>query len=78
MTKLRRIERALAGEYADSITVLVRANAPAAVTLEAAGLPELVRGYESIKLESLVHYRARLAEFMNPAGSAEPDSVPAD
>ena len=78
MTKLRRIERALAGEYADSITVLVRANAPASVTLEAAGLPELVRGYESIKLESLVHYRARLAEFMNPAGSAEPDSVPAD
>ncbi len=78
MTKLRRIERALAGEYADAVTLLVRANAPAVVTLEAAGLPELVRGYESIKLESLVHYRARLDAFMNPSGSAEIDSVSAD
>jgi len=74
-TKLRRIERALSGEYADAITLLVRANAPAAVTLEAAGLPELVRGYESIKLDSLVQYRARMASLLNPSGSVEPDAA---
>lgn len=64
-TRERRIERALIGEYRASIeralTDLSAAGYERAVQL--ALLPDLVRGYEQIKLDSVRRYRARLAEM---------------
>ena len=62
-TEVRRVERALPGEYIDAIDrVLLRLDADNlddAVTL--AELPDLVRGYEEIKLDRVRDYRDRLA-----------------
>ncbi len=63
-TRLRRTERRLVGEYVDLIQRFARSNAPADVILEIAGLPDLIRGYESIKERNIEVYRARLAELL--------------
>jgi indolepyruvate ferredoxin oxidoreductase len=63
-TEVRRTERALPGEYRDAVAaVLPRLSAdtlPALVAL--AELPDLVRGYEHIKLASVARFRTALAE----------------
>ena len=69
-THLRRIERALPAEYTDAITALLRDGADLDVVLAAAGLPDLVRGYESIKLANVDTYRARLAELRRVASNS--------
>jgi len=72
LTEVRRVERALIPEYRDLVTQLLAGltedNHAAAV--EIAGLPDMIRGYEEVKLRSVRAYRervtARVAEF--PAG----------
>jgi indolepyruvate ferredoxin oxidoreductase len=63
--KVRRVERALAREYRDVIERLApkvtAANAGKATEL--ATLPDLVRGYEAIKLGNVEHYRSELARL---------------
>jgi indolepyruvate ferredoxin oxidoreductase len=67
-TEVRRTERALIGEYRTAIEHAL-ATAPGderAVELaaELAGLPDMVRGYEGIKLGNVARYRARQAEIL--------------
>ncbi|MBF8193495.1 indolepyruvate ferredoxin oxidoreductase family protein [Nonomuraea sp. K274] len=63
--EVRRVERALVTEYREIVrTALTRLTpANAAALEELAGLPELIRGYEDIKL-------ARVAEFRERARTA--------
>ncbi|MDW3177161.1 MAG: indolepyruvate ferredoxin oxidoreductase family protein [Acidimicrobiia bacterium] len=62
--EVRRIERALPSEYIEAIDrvlgVLSEANHATAVAI--AELPDLVRGYEDIKLANVEIYRAELAD----------------
>jgi indolepyruvate ferredoxin oxidoreductase len=64
-TKVRRIERHLAGEYRAMIsgvlTTLDGENHARAVEL--ASLPDMIRGYEDIKLAAVTRYRARAREL---------------
>ena len=63
-TKLRRAERGLVREYVDNVTRMVRTGAdPQRIQLVAA-LPEMIRGYESIKERNIVAYHDRLAELL--------------
>ena len=63
--RVRRVERQLLAEYGDMVAGLAAAlnrdNYDRAV--EIAGLPDMVRGYEDIKLASVDAYRARLREL---------------
>ncbi|MET7900524.1 indolepyruvate ferredoxin oxidoreductase family protein [Streptomyces sp. NPDC005355] len=72
---MRRLERELVREYLDVLTELTVAldarNYETAVTI--AELPDVVRGYESIKLASVTKYRSSLAELRE--GIAQPTSV---
>ncbi|MEO7398369.1 MAG: indolepyruvate ferredoxin oxidoreductase family protein, partial [Ilumatobacteraceae bacterium] len=62
---LRRTERALATEYAALMTSLVRSHEGGGVTLLAiANLPDMIRGYESIKERNIEAYRTHLAELL--------------
>ncbi len=65
-TEVRRVERALVTEYRDVITRLAdgltAGNHDLAV--EIAGLPDMVRGYEEIKLANAAAYRERMAELL--------------
>ena len=65
MSTLRRTERKLAGEYADMMKHLVSSGKEAAVVLEIAELPDMIRGYESIKANNIAAYRLRLAELLS-------------
>ncbi|HEX4818171.1 MAG TPA: indolepyruvate ferredoxin oxidoreductase family protein [Nonomuraea sp.] len=70
MARVRRVERELIGEYRDLVRTaldrLTPENADAVAGL--AGLPELIRGYEDIKLARVAEFRARartaLSELM--------------
>ena len=63
-TEVRRTERALPGEYRAAVAaVLPRLSAgtlPALVAL--AELPDMVRGYEDVKLANVARFRSALAE----------------
>ena len=63
---VRRTERALIGEYQSLMaTALSRLDAATAATvLEIAELPDLVRGYEQIKLDGVKRMRARAVELI--------------
>jgi len=71
--KMRRLERALIEEYTDSLRgILVSLHADNLETATAiAELPDMIRGYEEVKLRSVREYRERLvalqAEFAQPA-----------
>ncbi|QRY45173.1 indolepyruvate ferredoxin oxidoreductase family protein [Mycolicibacterium nivoides] len=70
--RVRRLERALIGEYRQTVEAVLRGLSPANIQLavEIARLPDGIRGYESIKTESVHRYRAELAEALAryPAG----------
>ncbi|WP_436534661.1 indolepyruvate ferredoxin oxidoreductase family protein [Actinoplanes sp. HUAS TT8] len=74
LARVRRVERALIEEYrrvAETLRAgLTPENYDLAVRI--AGLPDLVRGYEQVKLRNVESYhaqlRALLAEFTNTAG----------
>ena len=61
-TALRRLERALPGEYEAALNVALVALTPETLdaTMALAELPDAVRGYEGIKLARIEEYRRRL------------------
>jgi indolepyruvate ferredoxin oxidoreductase len=69
--KVRRIERALVGEYLEAIHTLVQhfAHVGADSCVAIAQLPDGVRGYESLKLRRVEAYRLELAERMARLGT---------
>ena len=73
---LRRVERKLAGEYAEVITRLLLDGSPHDITLEVAGLPDIIRGYEGIKVANIATYRARLADLLARASRPSPSPSP--
>lgn len=73
--EVRRVERALVEEYATLVESLVERfdQLDAEVVVQIAGLPDLVRGYEQIKLASVERYHQQLAELterLDPAVAA--------
>ena len=72
---LRRVERKLASEYAEVITQLLLDGAPHDITLEVAGLPDIIRGYEGIKVANIATYRARLADLLAHASHPFPQPL---
>jgi indolepyruvate ferredoxin oxidoreductase len=66
-TEVRRTERDLIEEYTATLDDLLRQLSPETYqrAVEIARLPDLVRGYENIKLASVVQYRARVKELMS-------------
>jgi indolepyruvate ferredoxin oxidoreductase len=67
-TQVRRVERELVSEYADVVHSLLRDLTLERhdLAVEIASLPDLVRGYEEIKLGNVAVYHARLAELLAP------------
>ncbi len=65
--KVRQVERALVTEYKDSIIMgLENLNASNySKLLELAALPDLIRGYEEVKLRNVKIYRNKLNEYSN-------------
>jgi indolepyruvate ferredoxin oxidoreductase len=66
-TEVRRVERELVGEYSDAVRSLLRDLAPERhdLAVEIASLPDMVRGYEQIKLDNVAAYRSRLADLLH-------------
>ena len=72
-THVRRVERELIDEYTAAIDGLLRQLTAETHqrAVEIARLPDLVRGYENVKLANIAHYRARLEDLLTePAWSA--------
>ena len=74
-TEVRRTERALIAEYRAAIERVLSADPGHPLAAELADLPDMVRGYEEVKMASVARYRARQAEIL--AALAEPASVTA-
>lgn len=81
LPKVRRVERALIGEYRTMMSEALAAMTPAneATVLELAELPDEIRGYEEIKLRSVKKYemraeklRKKLAERAVTSGALAP------
>ncbi|MEZ5255867.1 MAG: DUF6537 domain-containing protein [Ilumatobacteraceae bacterium] len=75
--EVRRVERQLIGEYRAAIERVIADLDESRIgrAVEIARLPDLVRGYETLKLERAAEFRRRLAESM--AAYVEPSPVPA-
>jgi len=60
-TTVRRLERALIGEYDELVdrALSMDAEGSSGLAREVFELPDLIRGYESIKLENIVRFRER-------------------
>jgi indolepyruvate ferredoxin oxidoreductase len=83
-TAVRRVERALIEEYRELAGAALADLRPttAAVVLQILQLPDMVRGYEHIKLANVARMRARAAELTEqlhapPRAGAELELVPA-
>ena len=68
--RVRREERALIGEYRALIERALASLSPAThdTAVALGDLPDLIRGYEDIKLDSVKHFRARAAELAAKLG----------
>jgi indolepyruvate ferredoxin oxidoreductase len=64
--RVRRVERALIEEYCAAMKAALAQLGPdtAALVATIAALPDQVRGYEQIKLDSVERYRAQLSEHL--------------
>ncbi|WP_116110095.1 indolepyruvate ferredoxin oxidoreductase family protein [Amycolatopsis ruanii] len=62
--EVRRVERQLITDYRAAITRALAGRAPEPVLLELAELPDVVRGYEEVKLAGVAEYRRRQAELL--------------
>jgi indolepyruvate ferredoxin oxidoreductase len=64
---VRRVERSLIEEYRSVLDELVAGldAGSHARAVEVAGLPDMVRGYEQVKLDNVSRYRAALAEHLS-------------
>ena len=78
--RVRVVERELVEEYielVDQLLVrLIPANHDLAVRI--AGLPDLVRGYEDVKLDSVAVYRQQVRELRAEFDATAPLAVPSD
>jgi indolepyruvate ferredoxin oxidoreductase len=65
-SRVRRVERSLPGEYTALVERTLACLSPdtAATAIEIAELPELVRGYEAIKLAGVERFRTRANELL--------------
>ncbi|WP_410614897.1 indolepyruvate ferredoxin oxidoreductase family protein [Amycolatopsis sp. lyj-109] len=66
--EVRRVERELIEDYRSVVLQAFRTE-DRARALALAELPDLVRGYEDVKLAAVARYRERQAEVLTPAGS---------
>ena len=66
MPKVRRVERALPGEYREYVERALASLEPRTydAAVELCALPDVVRGYEDIKLRNVETFRARAAELL--------------
>ncbi|MEZ5098248.1 MAG: indolepyruvate ferredoxin oxidoreductase family protein [Thermoleophilia bacterium] len=64
---VRRVERALPGEYRELVRAGLERLTPetAPLVVELAGLPDAIRGYEEIKLASVDRFRDRARELLD-------------
>ncbi|MFD0533415.1 DUF6537 domain-containing protein [Actinomadura luteofluorescens] len=71
--EVRATERALIGEYTEAIGAAVAALSDdnAEIVAEMAGLPDLVRGYEGLKLKGAARMRARMAALSTVLAAAD-------
>ena len=62
-TKIRRAERALTREYLDALAPVLAGLSPENLSeaVRIAELPDLVRGYEELKLTRIAEFRAQIA-----------------
>jgi indolepyruvate ferredoxin oxidoreductase len=62
-TEVRKVERALIGEYRDLVLRSLETLSPSTgdAAAQIAELPDLVRGYESIKLRNVARFREQAA-----------------
>ncbi|WP_435593030.1 indolepyruvate ferredoxin oxidoreductase family protein [Nocardia sp. bgisy118] len=74
MAEVRKQERALIAEYRALVEELLAELRPEnhALAVEIADLPDMIRGYESIKLANVDRYRARVAELLDTYRAAQP------
>jgi indolepyruvate ferredoxin oxidoreductase len=65
-SRVRRVERSLVLEYRATIEGLMSSLSPSnhALAVEIAGLPDVIRGYEGIKLDRVDAYHQRLAALL--------------
>ena len=71
-TEVRRIERELIEEYLGHVEAALAAPPGSEAALELCELPDMVRGYEQIKLDNVARFRARAAELLARLEQAEP------
>jgi indolepyruvate ferredoxin oxidoreductase len=66
VAEVRRVERELVAEYRALVPTLLAMDDSGDTdrAIEIAGLPDMVRGYEQIKLDNVARYRTRLAELL--------------
>jgi indolepyruvate ferredoxin oxidoreductase len=64
--EVRRVERALVGDYAEAVGRALEHLRPEthADVVAVCELPDVVRGYEAIKLANVARYRERRAELL--------------
>jgi indolepyruvate ferredoxin oxidoreductase len=68
--EVRRVERELIEDYRAAVLAAFRAaDVDRAQVLALAELPDLVRGYEDVKLANVARYREKRAEVLTPANS---------
>jgi indolepyruvate ferredoxin oxidoreductase len=75
---VRRVERELPGQYTGFVDRALESLSvdTLAVALEVAELPDLIRGYEQIKLDGVERFRARAVELLDQLdGGAVPGSL---
>jgi indolepyruvate ferredoxin oxidoreductase len=72
-TTMRRVERALIDEYVAIVAKLTDelAERNLALAVEIASLPDMVRGYERVKIRNVEAYRARLDELVTAFGAGD-------
>jgi indolepyruvate ferredoxin oxidoreductase len=71
--EVRRVERALPAEYLGLVDAALERLSPEtlATVVEVARLPELVRGYEDIKLANVERFRTRGADLLAELGGTD-------
>jgi indolepyruvate ferredoxin oxidoreductase len=72
-TRVRRLERALIAEYRQVIDAVLGGLTPETLAraVQIAALPDLVRGYEQVKLDSVARYRSQLSGLGMPSSLGE-------
>ncbi|GAA3469572.1 indolepyruvate ferredoxin oxidoreductase family protein [Nonomuraea roseola] len=65
--EVRRTERSLPEEYTRDVLRALASGAPEETVMELVRLPEVIRGYEHVKLRGVADYRARAAALLEPS-----------